>query len=55
MTTDDYRLRWPVGPDAEGFTKGQPLVSAEDRVALGDDLADDEYKKRFLDYFGIQL
>jgi len=55
ITTDDYRLRWPVGEDAVGFRNGRPLVSDEHVVALGDELSDAEYEQRFFDYFGIRL
>ena len=55
ITTDDYRLRWPVGEDAVGFRNGRPLVSDEQVVALGDELSDADYEQRFFDYFGIRL
>ena len=55
ITSEEYRLRWPVGKDAVGFSKGRPKVSDEDWVAMGDDLSDQEYNRRFLEYFGIQL
>jgi NAD(P)-dependent dehydrogenase (short-subunit alcohol dehydrogenase family) len=54
-TTDDYRLRWPVGPDAEGFLAARHRVSAEDWIRLGADLSDAEYNARFAEYFGIEL
>jgi len=55
ITTPRYRLRWPVGDDAEGFMRGRPKISDEDWVAMGDDLPDEEYNRRFFDYFGIRL
>jgi len=55
ITTPTYRLRWPVGDDAVGFTRGRPKISDEDWVAMGDDLSDEEYNRRFYAYFGIQL
>jgi len=55
ITTDAYRLRWPVGEDAIGFKHGRPLVSDEQVVALGDELSDADYEQRFFDYFGIRL
>lgn len=55
VTTDDYRLRWPVGPDAEGFMKARQSMSSEDWIAMGDALSDEEYNARFLEMFGIQL
>jgi len=55
ITTPTYRLRWPVGDDAVGFTRGRPKISDEDWVAMGDDLSDEEYNRRFEEYFGIKL
>lgn len=54
-TTDDYRLRWPVGPDAEGMMAARQRIAAEDWVRMGDDLSDQEYNARFKEYFGIDL
>jgi NAD(P)-dependent dehydrogenase (short-subunit alcohol dehydrogenase family) len=55
ITSETYRLRWPVGKDALAFCRGRRNVSDEDWVAMGDDLSDQEYNQRFLEYFGIQL
>jgi NAD(P)-dependent dehydrogenase (short-subunit alcohol dehydrogenase family) len=55
ITSEEYRLRWPVGKDALAFSRGRPTISDEDWVAMGDDLPDAEYNRRFLEYFGIQL
>jgi NAD(P)-dependent dehydrogenase (short-subunit alcohol dehydrogenase family) len=55
ITTDDYRLRWPVGPDAEGFMAARGKVSAEDWICMGADLSDAEYNSLFAEYFGIHL
>jgi NAD(P)-dependent dehydrogenase (short-subunit alcohol dehydrogenase family) len=55
IRTPDYRLRWPVGDDAVGFVHGRPKISDEDWVAMGDDLSDEEYNRRFHEYFGIRL
>jgi NAD(P)-dependent dehydrogenase (short-subunit alcohol dehydrogenase family) len=55
ITSETYRLRWPVGKDALGFCRGRPNVSDEDWVAMGDDLSDQDYNQRFFDYFGIRL
>ena len=35
--------------------EGRPKISDEDWVAMGDDLSDEEYNRRFYEYFGIQL
>lgn len=54
-TTDDYRLRWPVGDDAEGFYAARQTMRSEDWVAMGDNLSDTEYNERFKTMFGIAL
>ena len=55
VTSDKYRLRWPVGKDAMGIAEGRPRLSDEEMIALGEDLSDEDYNSRFLKYFGIQL
>lgn len=55
ITTDDYKLRWPVGPDAEGFMAARNSVPSEDWIAMGADLIDDEYNEKFKLMFGIDL
>lgn len=54
-TTDDYQLRWPVGPDAEGFYAARQTMRAEDWVAMGNNLSDSEYNAQFKALFGIDL
>ena len=55
IETDDYQLRWPVGPDAEGFMAARHRVPDEAWVSMGDDLSDEEYNARFSEYFGVDL
>ena len=55
ITTDDYKLRWPVGPDAEGFMAARTTVRSEDWIAMGADLTDDEYNEKFKSMFGIDI
>jgi NAD(P)-dependent dehydrogenase (short-subunit alcohol dehydrogenase family) len=55
ITTPSYKLRWPVGADAVGLALGRPKLSDEQFIALGDDLEDDDYNRRYLEYFGIKL
>jgi NAD(P)-dependent dehydrogenase (short-subunit alcohol dehydrogenase family) len=55
ISTPDYRLRWPVGKDAEGFHAGREGLRSEDWVAMGADLDDEEYNARFYEYFGVRL
>jgi NAD(P)-dependent dehydrogenase (short-subunit alcohol dehydrogenase family) len=54
-TTDDYRLRWAVGPDAEGFMAARQRVTSEEWIRMGADLSDTEYNARFAEYFGVNL
>jgi len=55
ITTPSYKLRWPVGADALGLAAGRPKLSDEQFIALGDELDDDEYNRRYREYFGIEL
>jgi NAD(P)-dependent dehydrogenase (short-subunit alcohol dehydrogenase family) len=55
ITTEEYRLRWPVGKDAVAIAAGRPKLSDEEAIALGDDLSDDLYNRRFLEYYGVKL
>jgi NAD(P)-dependent dehydrogenase (short-subunit alcohol dehydrogenase family) len=55
ITTDEYRLRWPVGQDAQGLMAARHKVPAEAWVSMGGDLSDEEYNARFAEYFGVQL
>ena len=55
IENEEYKLRWPVGPDAEGFMAARNNLAAEDWVRMGDDLSDEEYNSRFAEYFGIEL
>ena len=55
ITTDDYKLRWPVGSDAKGFMAARHNLPSEDWIALGADLSDTEYNEKFEEYFGISL
>jgi len=55
IRSPEYRLRWPVGKDALGLSRGRRRISDEEWVAMGDDLSDDDYTRRFAEYFGITL
>jgi NAD(P)-dependent dehydrogenase (short-subunit alcohol dehydrogenase family) len=55
ITAKEYRLRWTVGRDAEGFAAGRPRISDETWVAMGADLSDEDYNRRMAEYFGIEL
>jgi NAD(P)-dependent dehydrogenase (short-subunit alcohol dehydrogenase family) len=51
----DYKLRWLVGRDAIGLDAGRRKIGAEQWIAMGADLSDEEYNSRFRDRFGIEL
>ncbi len=55
ITTNDYRLRWPVGKDAEGLAKGRPKISDEEWVRMGGDVSDQEYNDWYFEHFGVKL
>jgi len=55
ITTTDYRLRWPVGKDAEGFARARTQDVSDEFIAMGDDLEDEAYNERFFEIFGIRL
>ena len=55
ITSREYRLRWLVGKDAFGLFQGRRRISDEIWVGMGDDLSDEEYNRRFAEYFGIHL
>lgn len=55
ITTDDYRLRWPVGKDAHGIAAARTRDVSDEFIALGEDLEDAEYNQRFFELFGIRL
>ena len=55
ITSKEYRLRWLVGKDAVGLSRGRASISDETWVAMGDDLTDEEYNRLFFEYFGIRL
>ena len=54
-STEDYQLRWPVGPDAEGMFAARFKMPSEAFIEMGDDISDEEYNALFLDWFGTQL
>jgi NAD(P)-dependent dehydrogenase (short-subunit alcohol dehydrogenase family) len=54
VTTDDYRLRWPVSWGGAELIAGRAAMSDEDWVAMG--AADDaEYYARFGSLFGLDI
>lgn len=55
ITQPTYQFRWPVGKDADGICNGRPKITAEQWIAMGDNLTDTEYNERFKEYFGVQL
>jgi NAD(P)-dependent dehydrogenase (short-subunit alcohol dehydrogenase family) len=55
VTSETYKLRWPVGNDAVSVIAGRATISDEEWISMGADLTDDEYNERFLRHFGVQL
>ena len=55
ITTETYKLRWPVGADAIGMLEGRRQMADEDWVAMGGDLTDEEYAARYKAAFDIDL
>jgi NAD(P)-dependent dehydrogenase (short-subunit alcohol dehydrogenase family) len=55
IETPDYKLRWPVGKDADGLAKGRPKISDEEWVRMGGDVSDQEYNDWYHERFGIEL
>ncbi len=55
ITTPNYKLRWPAGPDAQEVAAKMNSFSPEDFVALGAELSDEEYNERFVAMTGIKL
>lgn len=55
INTDDYRLRWPVGKDAQGIAAARTKAVSDEFISMGEDLEDEEYNERFFELFGIQL
>jgi NAD(P)-dependent dehydrogenase (short-subunit alcohol dehydrogenase family) len=55
VTTDNYKLRWPVGPDAVGMMAARQQLPSEEWIRMGDDLSDAEYNSKFEEYFGVEL
>ena len=55
IRSPEYRLRWTVGTDAAGLAAGRKRISDETWVEMGDALSDEDYNRRFEEYFGIRL
>ncbi|MCH2335830.1 MAG: SDR family oxidoreductase [Pseudomonadales bacterium] len=55
ISSPEYRLRWPVGEDAVGMFKGRRAINDEDWIEMGADLSDEDYNRRYEEYFGVRL
>jgi len=55
VNADEYKLRWPVGPDAEGFMAARHKLASETWIKMGDDLSDEEYNALFKEHFGVEI
>ena len=54
IESPEYKLRWPVGADAEGIYTGRQRMSDEAWVEMGE-MSDEDYEARFSEFFGIDL
>lgn len=55
ITAENYQLRWPVGPDAEGMLRARQHLSSEAWISMGGNLSDDEYNAKINQYLGVEL
>ncbi|MCY4453371.1 MAG: SDR family oxidoreductase [Immundisolibacterales bacterium] len=55
VESDEDRLRYVVGADAQSILRGRTAMRDEEWVAMGDDLSDDAYNAEFRARFGIDL
>lgn len=55
ITTQDPKLRYPVGDDAFKLLKGRQAMTDEAYIDLGKEMSNDEYSALFKDYFDIDL
>lgn len=55
ITTPNYKLRWPAGPDAQEVATRMHAYAPEDFVTLGAELSDEEYNERFFAITGMKL
>lgn len=55
IESPDGALRWPVGADAEQFSKRRALSFSDDWIRLSGVESEDEYSQKFEDLFRIQI
>ena len=55
LTTDEPKLRYPVGEDAHQWIAGRANLSDEDWVALGREMTLDDFAAIHLETFGIEV
>ena len=55
ITASDYKLRWPIGSDADGFIAGRNNNCSEQWIRMGADLSDEEYNTQFSELYGVVL
>lgn len=55
ITTEDYRLRWAVGPDAQGMLDARKTMPDEVWVKMGGDLSDEEYNALIKEHFKFEI
>lgn len=56
ITTSDFKLRWPIGSDADGFMAARNKNSSTEQwIRMGGDLSDEEYNTQFSELYGVVL
>ena len=55
VTTDDYRLRWAVGEDAQGMLAARRTMPDEVWVKMGGDMSDEEYNGLIKEHFNFDI
>ena len=55
IEADEYKLRWPVGSDAQTMLEGRANMTDEEWVEMGGDLSDAEYNSLYAKHFKIDL
>ena len=55
IEADQYKLRWPVGSDAQTMLEGRANMTDEEWVEMGGDLSDAEYNSLYAKHFKIDL
>jgi NAD(P)-dependent dehydrogenase (short-subunit alcohol dehydrogenase family) len=55
LVTDEPKLRYPVGDDAEKWISGRERMTDEEMVDYGKEMSDDELAEYYRKYFSIEI